>query len=252
MQRAPAPFTSARVRMTPWMKVNRPAGAVTRWVATSVVALNALAGASPGGVAGQGPAGDWPRFEAGLAGGLFVDYPSERADPYCEQKARGVLGHAAWWFERWLGVQASLTLTGGTDQPRCVLSAPPSLAPTPIDEPFQRNRYDRGDFSGAMLATGIGIVVEPARGADVSPRAFVSAGWMSEQDLPFWSLGGGVRFAFGRHALTIDGEWWNFTVDVRSETVVFRQGGSLEVLDSFVFDSALSMILMRVGWAVGL
>ena len=193
----------------------------------------------------------WPRLEAGISGGLFVDYPSEEAEPYCEQRSRGVVGHASWWFARWIGIQGSLVLTGGAaDENDCLIAQPPSMAPIQIDEPFQRNRYEAGSFSGTMVATDVGVVVEPMRGADVSPRAVAGVGRMANQGESLWYLGGGVRFGFGRHALTIDTEWWNFTVDHINETLVYRQGGALEVLDSTRFAAGLSMFLLRLGWAV--
>jgi hypothetical protein len=149
-------------------------------------------------------------------------------------------------MKRWVAVQGSLVFSGGVGDEFCVQPNPPQR----LGEPFQRNVYEEGDFGSGLFSTNLAVTLEPFRGSDISPRASGGMGWIVTHGIGQWYLGGGFRFAFGRNALTMDAEWWNFSVGIRNETAINRPVTGFEVLDSSVFDSTLSMFLIRVGWAV--
>lgn len=223
----------------------------TKLVGALVIATATIGGLS--GAAAQEGGGAPPSWELGVAAAAFVDYPSRNAELYCDQRSYGGTAHVSRWLRRWLGLQGRAVLgLGATDESGCFAAYPPSPAPIPVGEPFNRNAYVEGDFSDTMLATDLGTVVEPWRGSDISPYGTARLGWMVNHGMSVRSLGGGVRFGFGTHALTIDGAWWTFSLDVRNELVVYRQNGQLEVLDATVFDSSQSLFLIRLGWVLGI
>lgn len=48
-----------------------------------------------------------PWVDFGISAALFVDCPSERADPYCEQKSEGLAGHAVYRMRNRVAVRDS-------------------------------------------------------------------------------------------------------------------------------------------------
>lgn len=119
--------------------------------------------------------------------------------------------------------------------------------------PFFRTVYAEGDFGTGSFTPTVSILVEPFRGAPISPRGRVGLGRMLGHGEAVRSLGGGVRYGFGAHALTMDVDWWTLALDVVRETVVLPlSGGPEQVLMRQPFGSDHDMFLVRVGWSMRL
>ena len=204
------------------------------------------------GMAGAGSAQDSTMpgapIELGLYGSGFIDYPSEFDEGGCQQGAAGLGGEGRYWPTRWLGLEAGGLFTFSAGTMTCY--EPLALyAPIPVDTPFQRTVY--GDELGRRPSfdSSVGIVLEPFRGASVSPRGRLGVARDWTRELNFWFIGAGVRFPFGRHALLMDMERRKYELERFSETVIFRSQGGLEVLSSETETFERTPWMVRVGWS---
>lgn len=188
------------------------------------------------------------RYEAGISASIFMDYPSARAEPFCEQTSAGVTVHASYWWRRFVAVEGALTVTGDVGGVQCAFA---DLIPIDFGVPYERQRYDEtDDFGATNVAPTMALVVEPWRAAPISPRVRAGLGLMLDHGLRAWFVGGGIRYGFGWHALTMDVERWSFPLAFVNETLVYNMAGPPTILAAEPFEAKYTMYLIRVGWAL--
>jgi hypothetical protein len=184
-----------------------------------------------------------PGVELGIAAGVFIDYPHQFIDRGCGDGAVGLGVEARYWFTDFLGVETSVATSGEPPGRSCAFG----VAPRPIGVPFERTTHPNAGVG--FVATTIGAVVEPFLGSDLSPRARIARGRMWDKKLSFWFAGVGVRYQFGRHALLMDVERWQLTLDTHRQVVIVQPSGEVDVLSSEIVTSDETPYQVRVGWA---
>ncbi len=210
------------------------------WVAILWALAVVSAAAGPATLSGQ-------TFDLGVNAGFFVDYPHQFSGDYCEQGSAGLALSAAWKARPVLAVEVATVVTTGTPDQLCVL--PLSVAPLPTDTPFERGRYADHILDGGLFATNLAVVLEPWPEAPVSPRARLGAGLLWDKELGNWLWGIGVKYRFGRHALTTDVEGWNLEIERFIETVIIPSSThEPQVLSSYTVDETSRPLLIRIGW----
>jgi hypothetical protein len=156
----------------------------------------------------------------------------------------GLAGSAAWRGFWWFLVEASAVVTGELGGRTCAIA---DLAPIPPDTPILETTYPSGVEGVGFFATQASIVLEPLAGYAVSPRARIGAGWIWQKELFEWQWGLGLRYRFGSYALVTDVDRWNVTISEFNETVIYRSGGSREVLSSDTNDREYTPWVLRIG-----
>jgi hypothetical protein len=184
-------------------------------------------------------------FSFGLDGGVFIDYPSQFNEPFCEQRAAAFSGRANYWVTRYLGIEGSATATFGIGDESCYFALSP--LPPPGTE-FTRPVRDEVLIGTSFFATNLAVTLEAPIEFPVRPRARVGAGWLWNKEMPTWFVGGGFRFQFGPHAMVMDIERWRMNFELVEQTVVVQPTGEIDVLYESVIEHEVAPYLVRVGW----
>jgi len=187
-------------------------------------------------------------FDFGVGAGVFIDYPSQFSDSYCEESAIGVTGTGAWRALRFLAIEGSLSATTGAGEQVCAI---PLGAPLPLDTPYTNRSYAEGIEGSGFFATHLSLVIEPFSTSPISPRARLGVGRLWHKSLNNWLWGLGIRYRFGRHSLVMDVEGWNMQIDSELETFIFRSAtGTIELLSTETVSDTVRPYQVRVGWEI--
>lgn len=185
--------------------------------------------------------------EVGLVAGAFTDYPPAFAEDGCEVHVRTLAADARYWPAEILAIEGAAIVSGSVGGQQCFRAAP-----WPIGQPFERVVYDDEIAGASFFATTLAAVFEPFRGADLNPRARLAWGRMWSKRLPFWLVGGGLRYKLGRHAILFDLERWKLSIDATREVVIMPATGPIEIqsVEPVTFHEA--PYLIRVGWTIAI
>lgn len=189
------------------------------------------------------------RFEAGFDMGAFVDYPSQFAERYCEQRAAGVAARGSYWILTFVGVEGAIVRSLGIGGETCYLAL---QAPPQIGVPFTRGVYSDDVIGTSLFSTQLSALVEPFPLSPVSPRARIGAARLWNKKMSSWHSGAEVRFSFGPHALVLGVERWSMSLDLLRQVVIYQPTGGLEVLSTTVVPEKVAPYLVKMGWAIAI
>jgi hypothetical protein len=208
----------------------------------AILALSSFPAATSAQVGDRG-------FTLGLDGGVFIDYPSQFNEPFCEQRAAAFSGKGSYWLTQYLGLEGSLTGTVGIGDESCYYPLSPAPLPgTEFTVPVRDEVLIGTSFSAINLAATLEAPIE----FPVRPRARVGAGWIWNKEMPTWFVGGGFRYQFGAHALIMDVERWSMNFEIAEQTFVEEPVGELQLLYENVIEQEMAPYLVRVGWEVSI
>jgi hypothetical protein len=109
---------------------------------------------------------DAQQYDVGVGAGFVIDVPEPFQEEYCEAKAAGLTGSAAWRPLRWLSLEGSAIVTGQLGGESCAI---PGLAPPPLDTPILETSYDDELEGVDFFATHASAILEPFAGSAISP-----------------------------------------------------------------------------------
>ncbi len=187
---------------------------------------------------------DAQQYDVGVGAGFVIDVPEPFQEEYCEAKAAGLTGSAAWRPLRWLSLEGSAIVTGQLGGESCAI---PGLAPPPLDTPILETSYDDELEGVDFFATHASAILEPFAGSAISPRGRLGVGWIWQKNVFDWVWGLGVRYTFGRYAAYTDVDRWNLSIPQLNETVVYRTGVGREVVASETIDQTFHPWVVRFG-----
>jgi hypothetical protein len=207
----------------------------TKWgsalltAATAAVAMVA-AEVSVASVAAQETAGG---IDLSASAGLFADYPG------------GLVTGAARDDTRGLALEASLVASFGIGEVSCAYPG----APAPPDGGlYNRATLDDQVAGQSFVATTLAAVLEPLPHSMVGPRLRLGGGRLWDKRLWTWLYGAGLRFNFGRNAITADIERWHLGYDLSLELWIYRADGPDELQRVEVLPRRSKPYLLRLGW----
>jgi hypothetical protein len=204
-------------------------------VGISVVSASTAAAQSlPGG-----------NLDVGVSVGLFSDYPEQFAPLFCHQDAGGATGSVAYGLTSFLKVEGTATLTTGVGDEVCFFPA----APAPPDGgTFGRSVFEDEILGQSLFATNVGVLFEPLATSVVSPGLRVGVGRLWDKELGNWFYGGVLRLRLGSNTIVAAVERWNLEIDLRRETLIYRDSGAHELQSFQIVRQSRRPYLMSLGW----
>jgi len=193
--------------------------------------------------AGQSPS----PVQAGLALGVFADFPEPFLPEYCEQGAMGAVGSVGYGVSSHVSLEVQGAVSGGRGGMMCAIPGRP--APPP-GSTFDRRTYGDEMEGMSFFTTLVAVVGELTPEARSSARGRIGVGRLWGKGLGMWSLGVGYRFDLGAGRLVLGAERWSFSIPFVQDRILVGSEGQHLVQSSEELEQAEHPLLLRLGYEV--
>lgn len=193
-----------------------------------------------------------PGTTIGIGFGPIAAYPEEFEGGGCDGRYVGANIAARRAVSDLVALEGSIAWTGSVAT-SCALAVEALSRPAPLDGETYRRTSLAPELRGETFwATRFGAVVTPWSAEPITPFLRATGGRLWSKELWTWTIGGGLRYGFGRQALLLDVERWSLAYDVVQEDWIYRVNTTDDLVGREVVRRRPAPWFIRLGWELGL